>query len=225
VNYNGVNPLPSIIKLAIVCLLFGSVSPAADVAQLASAVDDKYNHIKTLQSDFTETYGGAGSDRSGTGTLWLKKPGKMRWEYRSPKEKLFVSDGRDVWFWVPGDKQVQRSQLKHLEDLRSPIGFLLGKTRLEKELRGLSEAPDVTPLESGDHVLRGVPQAMTGRVTEVVLEITPESWIRRILIEEVDGSVTEFRFNNQRANVDIAEEKFKFAPPPGVAVIDGELGQ
>jgi outer membrane lipoprotein carrier protein len=217
--------MSSIIKLAAALLFLASIASPADVSQIASAVDDKYNHIKTLQSDFTEIYRGAGSDRSETGTLWLKKPGKMRWEYRSPKEKLFVSDGRDVWFWVPGDKQVQRSQLKHLEDLRSPIGFLLGKTKLEKELRGLSEAPDVTPLESGDHVLRGVPQTMAGRVNQVVLEITAESWIRRIEIEAVDGSVTEFRFNNQRANVDIAEEKFKFSPPPGIAVVDGELGQ
>jgi outer membrane lipoprotein carrier protein len=217
--------MSSIIKLAAALLSLASIAYPADVSQIASAVDDKYNHIKTLQSDFTEIYRGAGSDRSETGTLWLKKPGKMRWEYRSPKEKLFVSDGRDVWFWVPGDKQVQRSQLKHLEDLRSPIGFLLGKTKLEKELRGLSEAPDVTPLESGDHVLRGVPLTMAGRVNQVVLEITPESWIRRIEIEAVDGSVTEFRFNNQRANVEIAEEKFKFSPPPGIAVVDGELGQ
>jgi outer membrane lipoprotein carrier protein len=217
----------SITRLASLLLLGVSLARAApnDVSRIASSVDDKYNHLKTLQADFSEIYRGNGSDRSETGTLWLKKPGKMRWEYRSPKEKLFVSDGRDVWFYVPGDKQVERSQLKHLEDLRSPVAFLLGKTRLEKELRGLSDAPDVTPLESGDRVLRGVPQAMADRVSEVVLEITPGSLIRRILIEEVDGSVTDFRFNNQRANVDIGEEKFRFSPPPGVAVIDGELGK
>jgi outer membrane lipoprotein carrier protein len=217
--------LSSIIKLAASLLLLTASALAAplDVSRIASAVDDKYNHLKTLQSDFSETYRGVGADRTETGTLLLKKPGKMRWEYRSPKEKLFVSDGRDVWFWVPGDKQVQRSQLKHLEDLRSPIGFLLGKTKLERELRGLSEALDVTPLESGDHMLRGVPQNMTGQVNQVILEITPESWIRRILIEAVDGSVTDFRFNNQRANVDLPDSQFRFSPPPGIAVVDGDL--
>jgi outer membrane lipoprotein carrier protein len=212
-------------RLVIVISIPALLAVAADISQIASAVDAKYNHLRTLQSDFTEIYRGAGSERSEAGTLWLKKPGKMRWEYRSPKEKLFVSDGRDVWFYVPGDRQVERSQLKNLEDLRSPIGFLLGKTRLEKELRGLSEAPDVAPLESGDRVLRGVPQAQIGQVSEVILEITPESWIRRLLIEEIDGSVTDFRFNDQRANVDIADEKFRFTPPPGVVVTEGDLGR
>jgi outer membrane lipoprotein carrier protein len=202
-----------------------TVAWAGDVSSTARAVDDKYNHLKTLQADFSETYQGAGAQRTESGTLLLKKPGKMRWDYRSPKEKLFVSNGKDVWFWVPGDRQVQRTQLKHLEDLRSPIGFLLGKTRLEKELRGLSDAPDVPVLESGNRVLRGVPQMLANRVSQVILEITPQDWIRRIVIEEVDGSVTEYRFTNQRANREISDERFGFQPPPGVEVIEGELGQ
>jgi len=198
---------------------------AGDVASTAREVDDKYNHLKTLQADFSEIYRGAGAVRTESGTLLLKKPGKMRWDYRSPKEKLFVSDGKDVWFWVPGDRQVQRSKLKDLEDLRSPIGFLLGKAKLEKELQGLSDAPDVAPLESGNKVLRGVPQALANRVSEVILETTPQDWIRRIVIEEVDGSVTEYRFGNQRADADIPDTRFRFEPPPGVEVIDSELGQ
>lgn len=211
--------------MSLAAVAVATLAWAGDPASTAHAVDDKYNHLKTLQADFSEVFRGAGTERTESGTLLLKKPGKMRWDYRSPKEKLFVSDGRDVWFWVPGDRQVQRSKLKRLEDLRSPIGFLLGKTKLEKELGGLSDAPDVAPLESGDKVLRGVPQALAERVSQVMLEITPESWIRRIVIEEVDGSVTEYRFSNQRVDVDIPESRFRFEPPPGVEVIDGELGQ
>ena len=67
---------------------------AQDIRQLARAVDDHYNHLRSLQADFTEIYRGAGAERVESGTLWLKKPRKMRWEYRSPKEKLFVSDGK-----------------------------------------------------------------------------------------------------------------------------------
>jgi outer membrane lipoprotein-sorting protein len=58
----------------------------------------------------------------------------------------------------------------------------------------------------------------------VLLEITPEHWISRILIEEVDGSVTEYRFTNQRENVVLDDKRFRFAVPDGVEVIDGELG-
>ena len=80
-------------------------------------------------------------ERTEWGTLWLKKPGKMRWEYRSPRDKLFLSDGKDAWFYVPGERQVRRTAVKKLDDLRSPLAFLLGKTKLEKELQALSFGP------------------------------------------------------------------------------------
>ena len=67
-----------------------------DIHAIAQAVDNHYNHLRTLQAEFSESYRGAGIERSESGSLWLKKPGKMRWEYRSPKEKLFLSDGKDA---------------------------------------------------------------------------------------------------------------------------------
>ena len=202
-----------------------SASPAPDVHVVAQAVDERYNHLRSLQAEFTEIYRGAGMERTESGTLWLKKPGKMRWEYRSPRDKLFLSDGKDAWFYVPGERQVRRTAVKKLDDLRSPLAFLLGKTKLEKELQGLSLAPDVTLLAAGDVVLRGVPKSLADRVSQVLLEITPEHWIRRIMIEEVDGSVMEYRFSNYRENVDLPDQRFQFVVPDRVEVIDGELGQ
>jgi outer membrane lipoprotein carrier protein len=200
-------------------------SPAPDVHAIAQAVDERYNHLRSLEADFTEIYRGAGMERTESGTLWLKKPGKMRWEYRSPRDKLFLSDGRDAWFYVPGERHVRRTAVKKLDDLRSPLAFLLGKTKLEKELQGLGLAPDVAPLATGDVVLRGVPKSLAERVSQVLLEIAPEHWISRILIEEVDGSVTEYRFTSQREDVAVPDQKFQFSVPDGVEVIDGELGQ
>jgi len=202
-----------------------AANPSLDIHAIAQAVDNRYNRLQTLQAEFTETYRGAGIERTGSGSLWLKKPGKMRWEYRSPKEKLFLSDGKDAWFYLPGDHQVRRSSAKRLDDLRSPLGFLLGKTRLEKELDGLSAAPDLAPLTPGNIVLRGVPKAMANRVNEVVLEITPDYHIARIQFEEADESVTEYRFSGERENVAIADQLFRFSPPHGVEIVDGEFGQ
>jgi outer membrane lipoprotein carrier protein len=149
----------------------------------------------------------------------------MRWEYRSPREKLFLSDGKQAWFYVPGDQQARRAPVKKLDDLRSPLRFLLGKTKLEKELEGLSFAPDLPPLNAGGVVLRGVPKALADRVSQVILEITPQNLISRIELEEVDGSVTEYRFSEQKENVGVAERQFTFDRPPGVEVIEGEFGQ
>jgi outer membrane lipoprotein carrier protein len=201
-----------------------AANPAVDVPAIARAVDDHYNHLKTLQTEFTESYRGAGVERTESGSLWLKKPGKMRWEYRSPKEKVFLSDGKDAWFYLPDDRQVRRTSVKKLDDLRSPLGFLLGKTRLEKELDGLSLAPDVAPLTTGNTVLRGVPKAMADRIREVMLEITPDHRISRIQFEEADESVTEYRFSQQQENAAIPDQRFKFTAPPGVEVIEGQFG-
>jgi outer membrane lipoprotein carrier protein len=210
-----------------------AIAPAAagpeDIRSIAQAVDEHYNHLTSLQAEFTEVYRGAGMERTESGTLWLKKPGlkkpgKMRWEYRSPREKLFVSDGKDAWFYVPGDRQARKTSARKLDDIRSPLAFLLGKTRLEKELRGLSLAPDAPPLEAHNVVLRGVPQTMADRVSEVLVEITPDHQIARLILNEVDGSTTEYRFTEQKENVEIADGHFRFSPPPGTETVEGDLG-
>jgi outer membrane lipoprotein carrier protein len=197
----------------------------ADIKTLASVVDAHYNHLRSLEAEFTEVYRGSGMDRTESGTLWLKKPGKMRWEYRSPKEKLFVSNGKDAWFYVPDDRQARKEAAKKLEDVRSPLAFLLGKTKLEKELQGLSLAPDSTPLSSGNTVLRGVPKALADSVSEIILEITPDGRIVRLVMQGVDGASTEYRFTDQKENVAIADGRFDFRAPAGTEVVEGELGQ
>ena len=220
--------LNSILRSLIVLALATTISSAAplpDVHAIADAVDRHYNHLHTLQCEFTEIYTGAGMERTESGTLWLKKPGKMRWEYRSPREKLFVSGGKDAWFYVPGERQARKTPVRQLNDLRSPLAFLLGKTRLERELTGLSMAQDVTPLAPGDVILRGVPKTMADRVSQVVLEITPRDWISRILIQEVDGSATEYRFSDPKEDLKIADQRFQFWVPDGVEVIDESFGQ
>jgi outer membrane lipoprotein carrier protein len=214
--------LPSfIVPVLVITLALAAPSPTSH--SIATPVDARYNHLQTLKTDFTEIYRGAGMERTESGTLWLKKPGKMRWQYRSPSAKLFVSDGKNTWFYLPGERQVRRAPVRQLEDLRSPLAFLLGKTKLEKELSGLSLAPDVAPLTAGNVVLRGVPQAMADRVSQVLIEVTPASWIDRILLEETDGSSTEFRFQGQTEDVRIDDESFRFEVPPGVEVMDGNI--
>jgi periplasmic chaperone LolA len=210
-------------SLIITCLILSALLSARgeDIPTLARAVDAHYNHLRSLQADFTEIYRGDGAERVESGTLWLKKPRKMRWEYRSPKEKLFVSDGEIVWFYLPAEKQVRKTSVKKLDDVRSPIAFLLGKTKLERELQGLSKAIDQSPMGEGDTVLRGVPRGMPGQVAEVQLEINPSHQIVRILLVGGDGAATEFRFANLKENQDPGASLFTFTPPPGVEAVEG----
>ena len=208
------------------CLMTaGAATAGPDVRSLAAAVDAHYNHLRSLETDFTEMYRGGGTERTESGTLWLKKPGKMRWEYRSPKEKLFVSDGKEAWFYVPSDGQARKTAAKKLDDIRSPMAFLLGKTKLEKELQGLSLAPDKEALAPGNVVLRGVPQGLSDRISEILLEVTPDHQIARIIIQDVEGAATEYRFGAMKEDVAIGDARFEFKPPAGVETLDGGLEQ
>jgi outer membrane lipoprotein carrier protein len=222
---NATRGLLVAVLVSLVSVPLAAAEAKQDVRALAAAVDTHYNHLRSLQAEFTETYRGSGMDRNESGTLWLKKPGKMRWEYRSPKEKLFVSNGRDAWFYLPDDRQARKESAKKLEDLRSPLAFLLGKTKLEKELRGLSVAPDVEPLLAGNTVLRGVPSALADQISEIVLEISPDNRIVRLIMQGVDGASTEYRFTDQKEDVSIADNRFDFRAPADTEIVEGELGQ
>jgi outer membrane lipoprotein carrier protein len=216
----------SAITLIFFVALGARAAGTPNVQEVAQAVDQHYNRMVTLKTDFVETYRGMGVTREESGTLWLKKPGKMRWEYHKPNEKLFVSDGKTGWFYVKGDQQVRKAQMKNLDDLRSPLRYLLGRTKLQQEFNGLSLAPDVKPLNVANVVLRGVPKGLDDRISEVLLEITPEHMMERIIIQEVDGAVTEFHFTNQTENMPVAETRFQFQPPPGVEMVEmQELAQ
>jgi outer membrane lipoprotein carrier protein len=216
------------ILIAALFLLISFALPAraADATTTARAVDEYYNRLQSLKSSFTEIYQAPGISRSESGVLWLKKPGRMRWEYREPKAKLFLVDSQNAYFYVPGERQARRISLKKIDDIRSPLRFLLGKTKLEKELDGLSLAPDVAAIQSGDVILRGVPKNMKDRISEVLLEISPTYQITRIVLQGADGVSTDFRFSQIEANVPVADSLFRFQPPPGVAVIqDDQVAQ
>src|SRR5450755_113536 len=97
---------------AIVIAAVAQIGAQTDVHAIADKVDQRYNHMQTLQAQFAETYSGAGMKRNESGTLELKKPGRMRWDYEQPRPKMFVTDGAVAWFYVPGEKQARRTEVK-----------------------------------------------------------------------------------------------------------------
>ena len=183
---------------------------------LAARVDKHYNALTSLKAAFVESYQGMGIKRTESGTLYLAKPGRMRWEYSQPAGKVFVLDGKFAWFYAEGDPQVQRLQAKQLDDLRSPLRFLLGHTQLEKELNGLA----VTPVASGGFTLTGQPRGQENRVRRIALSVEADGAITGIEIEEMDGALTRFRLSGQQPNIAVPAGIFHFTPPVGVPVVD-----
>ena len=130
---------------AVWCALFALPHPvAADIRRTSTAllktIENRYNHAQSLKLDFSETY--AGSRRpvqTESGVLYLRKPGRMRWEYTSPAGKLFISDGKDVFLYTPDDQRAEKSKLKESEDMRAPLAFLLGKLDFAKEFKSFRD--------------------------------------------------------------------------------------
>jgi outer membrane lipoprotein carrier protein len=212
--------------LLLVAVSFSQKPQPLSVNTTAQSIDEHYNRLKSFKASFTEIYQGGGISRNESGILWLKKPGRMRWEYRQPREKLFLTDSQTAYFYVPGDHQARRTAIKRLDDIRSPLRYLLGKTKLQKELDGLSFAPDIQPLQAGNIVLRGIPKTMRDRVAELLLEVTAQRQIVRILIKEVDGTSTDFRFSQMEENVPVQDSLFRFSPPAGVEILrDDKVAQ
>jgi outer membrane lipoprotein carrier protein len=205
--------LPAALLSAGICC---AQQPSSSAHDLAQRVDRHYNQLRSLKAGFTESYEGMGMRRTESGTLLLMKPGRMKWEYAQPAGKLFLLDGNYAWFYARGDSQVQRIPAKQLDDLRSPLRFLLGHTELEKELIGLT----LKPAPNGQFALTGQPKGQEKRVARLTLTVTAHGTITGIEIEETDGALTRFSFTAEQPNVPLVPSLFRFDPPPGVPVVD-----
>jgi outer membrane lipoprotein carrier protein len=212
-----------------VCLAIAANSAASSISQdvltLSQRVDRHYNALHTLEAEFVEKYRGNGIERTESGTLWIKRPGRMRWEYREPRAKLFITDGTTAWFYAPGDQQARSTPSRKLDDLRSPLAYLLGKAKLERVFEGLRVANEVPPQTAGGIVIEGKPKGLAGHLARVLLEVSPAGRIERIVAEGQDDSVTEYQFLASKEDVVIADERFRFVPPAGVEVVTGGLDQ
>lgn len=197
-----------------VCAWSQAGSPSAK--DLAQRVDRHYNKLQSLKAGFSESYQGLGMKRAESGELYLRKPGRMKWAYSAPPGKVFVLDGKFAWFYSPGDPQVQRLPAKELDDLRSPLRFLLGHTELQKELNNLTAAP----ASNGGFVLSGVPRGQENRIRKLLLTVTADGTITGIEVEETDGAVTRFALTDQQPNAAIPGDAFRFAAPKGVPVVN-----
>ena len=189
-------------------------APANDA--ILKRVDDHYNHLDSLRAHYVERYSGMGLTRSEAGILLLKKPGRMRWSYEVPAGKVFVLDGKYAWFYNPGDEQAQRISAKQMDDLRTPLRFLLGHTELKKELTNVSVSQD-----AGGFHIAGVPKGMENRVKELSLEVSSTGLITAMHVEEVDGAITDFAFTGIEEDVPTRPTEFTFTPPAGVTIVDG----
>jgi outer membrane lipoprotein carrier protein len=191
-------------------------TPPADAAQLLAAVGRRHRDIRDFEARFVQTYrsGALGKQIVESGTVRLKRPGRMRWDYRQPDEKLFVSDGAQVYFYVPADHQVVvRDQGG---DQALAFRLLAGDADLAREFSAtlLAGAGSVTRL-------RLTPRAPDPDVELVILDVDSQYRIGAIEIHDVQGNESRFRFEGVKENRGLPDRVFRFQIPGNAEVVKG----
>jgi outer membrane lipoprotein carrier protein len=193
---------------------------AQDLSRLIDGVQAKYSRMKGLSADFHQVYTGRdGRTIRESGRLLLKRPGKARWDYTTPERKLFVSDGKNVYFYVLGERQAARSSIRASADPQIPFLFLLGRGNLRRDFSKIEMITDQQPLGAGNRMLRLYPKRAPEEFKQLVVEVAPQSFeVRRLVIFERNGARMDFVLTNVRENYVAADSEFQFNPPPGVIV-------
>ena len=203
-------------RLACLGLCGAALVLANQTDELIQRVERHYNSAQTLSVGFIESYSMLGRQRQPeSGTLTLRKVGKMRWDYAEPSGKLFISDGKNVFLFTAGDNRVEKWKLKDTEDLRAPLAFLLGRMDLRKEFTDFQSRAGV----DGEWLAAAAKKVKTP-YESVEMLISPGAEIRELKIIGRDGSVLSYRFEGERLNVPARDSEFQFTIPPGAQVID-----
>jgi outer membrane lipoprotein carrier protein len=208
---------------AALAVMFAVTNRAAEptAAELAQAVQRKYDAVKDFSADFVHTYQGGVLKNKLTerGTVLIKKPGRMRWDYEAPEKKQFVSDGAKIYFYIPADKQVIVSSIPANAEATMPALFLAGKGRLTSEFSpSFIELPAGLP--AGSLALKLVPKSKQPDYDWLVLAVDPASLaIRGLVTIDAQGGTSTFAFTNLKENVGLADNRFTFKIPRGVDVV------
>jgi outer membrane lipoprotein carrier protein len=219
------------IRIATTCVALAGVASMTSVfgqpreqppspAALAARLQAHYANVNDFSADFVQSYRGGVLRRTTTerGTVLVKKPGLMRWTYTSPEDKLFVSDGRKMYIYVPADRQVMVRNLPAADQASSPVLFLLGRGNLTRDFTAEAAVLDDAP--AGSWTLKLTPRQPQAEYDWLALAIDPDSLsIRMLVARDGQGGTSTFVFSNLKENVGLSDKPFSFRIPRGVDVI------
>jgi outer membrane lipoprotein carrier protein len=214
---------------ALLLLWLPATLPAAALApaELAQALQKKYDGIRDFSADFVHTYRGGVLKKQLTekGRLLIKKPGRMRWEYTSPEEKLFVSDGVKLYSYIPQDRQVMVGSVPQESSATTPALFLSGKGNLTRDFNA-SEGDVPAGAAAGTVALKLTPKTPQPEYDWLVLLVDASSLtLRGLVTTDVQGGASSILFENLKENVGLADKLFTFTIPRGVDVVTDAGGR
>lgn len=194
------------------------LSGQSEVDRLVNLLETRYGRMRGLAAEFEQTYRAPGTrERRERGRLFLQRPRRMRWEYDPKPGKLFIVNGREVWFYVPADREAVRADASRVADARFPFLFLLGQSNLRQQFRSITLAGQEGWL-SQTRTLRLVPRSAAGGLREIALEIFADGRISKVRLIDDAGAISEVTLTSVQENFVAPAAAFEFRPPPGVTV-------
>jgi outer membrane lipoprotein carrier protein len=199
----------------IALLFLPALSFAEDATEVVSKLQSKYESIKSIKADFTQEVSSKTMPAmTSEGKVWLKKPGRMRWEYKTPAKDLIVSDGKTIWLFQPDLNQVIEKTAASSASAMA-TDFLSGIGNIEKEFIVVLSAA-----EGANHVLTLTPKQEQASLKKLTLEVGKKSsLVEKTVITDHYGNKTSVTFKNIKLNSSVKDSLFKYTAPKGVAVV------
>ena len=198
-----------------------------DLATVVDRVQKKYDGAADFRASFNQTLTNTAFKRRtpSTGEVLLKKPGRMRWNYKTPDPKMYLSDGDMLWLYEPDDKQAFKQDLKSSQ-LPAALAFLTGKGKLANEF-DITFAKDPVVGSARDYVLALVPKQAQAQVKSMLFVVDPETFfVRETMIIDGQGNTNDLLFSDIKINGRLQDATFRWSPPAGIRVVDtGKLGK
>ncbi len=202
--------------VALLSLCLPLFAQATAIDTLIQKIENRYNKAKTLTVQFSEQYSVQGHLRPAeSGTLTLRKVGKMRWDYAQPAGKLFVSDGKMIYLYTAADNKVEQMPVKDTEDMRAPLAFLLGHLDLKKEFRDFTTRP-----ENGETWLSATAKSSKTPYEKMEMLVNGSGEITRLSIFSRDESRLLFELTHEQMNPPVSDSLFAFKIPLGAEVVN-----
>jgi outer membrane lipoprotein carrier protein len=226
------------ILAVLLCCTTQALAAEATLQQVIATLEQGYASLQDLQASFSQstTLAGFPKPQKGHGELALRRPAQgtaqFRFDYAVPKQSI-ISNGKQVWFYQPENKQVLVSSLEGMMKGGNSIGmaYLTGLGNVSKDFNAAFAKPNRD--KQGNYLLELTPRKATPILSRLRLTIHEEA-VNALLADGqtkeafpvvastvVDGSGTETRisYSRIRTNSGLSAAKFSFKVPQGVEII------
>ncbi|MDH4082132.1 MAG: outer membrane lipoprotein carrier protein LolA [Nitrospira sp.] len=196
-----------------------------EVREVVRQLQARYEKTKDLQADFSQKTKIEGFDRPimSSGKVYIKKPGRLRWDYLDPASEQIYVNQDDVKVYVPEHKQVLVGKLTQMAASKAPLELLQGAAKLDESFeieptmgtaRGVGGIPLITLTPKGKE------HEANQNLQKIVVEVFPKTYfIRTVSLHEISGNVAVFEFSNLKPNLGLGNEVFDFNAPPDTEVV------